>query len=134
MGWFTKSVKETEFEKKQHLILQALSEQIAQLSTKLTPESDPNHTGERLGELKNQFDDLELRFETLKTQCLRYLQTASRRLQKAQQLEGFEEDDEEPSTIPVPELNPHQVEEESETDLEYVQKKLREQGIQPVSG
>jgi len=111
----------------------AMIQKLDQLTTMLAPDPDLKETSGSLGQLKNQVDELEMRFETLKTQCLRHLQSASQRLKRAQELEEIDEPEENRPAAELPaELQNQEAEEQS--DFAWAEQQLRAQGIQPIAG
>jgi len=79
-----------------------------------------------------RIDALEIKFESLRKECLRYLRQGSTRHQKAEELL----DDGELETIPDVAVPPISLPETNgvETDLEYINRIIREGGTPPILG
>lgn len=126
MGWFTKNTTESKTD------LQEILGIITPLLTNATPEQDLKI----LMELDLRVEALELKQETLKKECLRYLRSGATRHQKAEELLDDGEIEgaaitpdiaEQVAQIQNPTTN-------GATEIEKIQAIIRASGITPILG
>jgi hypothetical protein len=109
----------------------AILDKLAELTQVLAPSEDLNETSPKVSDLSERVDALELRYETLKKECLRYLQHGSQRLKKAEEIEEDWNDDR-PETVPL--TPPEPVPEEPVDALDHAMSLLRNAGETPIIG
>lgn len=97
---------------------------------------DSGGTSEAEPDLRQRIDTIELRFEALRVECLRHVQSASQRLKlverKEEQLGVDLEEDEPQMTLPAMPLGPDP--EREETDFEYGLRRMKETGVDSLAG
>lgn len=86
-----------------------------------------------------RIDALEIKFESLRKECLRYLRQGSTRHQKAEELLDDGELETHPDVSNLPAIAPQPEQNGagpngSESDLDYVNRIIREQGTPPILG
>jgi hypothetical protein len=117
------------FSRKRDSQFHSLAADIATISSRLAEGADTDSTSQRLADIETTVEALQIRQEQLKDECIRYLQRASQRMKRA---EDLSETDPEETLTPLEQLPlPFEAQAE-EDDRTWAMSQMRARGETPL--